>query len=264
MHAKPVVPWMGGKRRLAKHILPLIPAHECYVEPFCGAAAILFMKEPSRVEVINDANGELANLYRVIKHHLAEFVSQFRHALVSRQMFEWHKLERPETLTDIQRASRFFYLQKMAFGGRVHGQTFGTATTAPPRLNLLRLEEDLSQAHLRLSRVFVEHLDWADCMTRYDRAHTVFYLDPPYHETAGYGGDFGRAEYESLVERFGQMKGKAILSINDHPEVRSWFAGHWAQQLGLKYSVGGGHKRSDAKELLITNWQASDAQDRLP
>jgi len=74
----PIIPWIGGKRRLAKTILPLFPEHRCYVEPFAGAAALLFAKEESSVEVLNDINGELINLYRVLKHHLIEFLNQFR------------------------------------------------------------------------------------------------------------------------------------------------------------------------------------------
>ena len=139
---RPLIPWMGGKRRLAPAILPLFPDHSCYVEPFCGAAALFWLKNPSQVEVLNDINGELVNLYRVVQHHLEEFVRQFKWALSSRQIFEWHKVTRPETLTDIQRAARFFYLQKNAFGAKVAGQNFGTSTTTPPKLNLLRLEED--------------------------------------------------------------------------------------------------------------------------
>jgi DNA adenine methylase len=86
--AKPIVPWIGGKRRLAKRILPLYPPHECYVEPFAGGAALFFMKTPSGVEVLNDINGELINLYRVVKHHLEELISQFKWSLISRQMFD--------------------------------------------------------------------------------------------------------------------------------------------------------------------------------
>ena len=128
--ATPIIPWIGGKRRLARHILPLFPAHTCYVEPFCGAAALYFMKAPTEVEVLNDINGELVNLYRVVQHHLEEFVRQFKWALTSRQVFKWLQAQPPESLTDIQRAARFFYLQKNAFGGKVEGQTFGIAATA--------------------------------------------------------------------------------------------------------------------------------------
>ena len=160
VQAVPLVPWVGGKRRLAPHILPLLPAHTCYVEPFAGAAGLFFSKPPSKVEVLNDVNGDLVCLYRVVQHHLDEFTRQFRWALNSRQMYAWLQESRPSTLTDIQRAARFFYLQKLAFGGKVDGQTYGTSTTAPTRLNLLRLEEDLSAAHLRLHQVNIENLDW--------------------------------------------------------------------------------------------------------
>ncbi|WP_026600484.1 DNA adenine methylase [Methylomonas sp. 11b] len=177
--SKPIIPWVGGKRRLAKTILPLFPDHECYVEPFAGGAALFFMKQPSDVEVLNDINGELVNLYRVVKHHLEEFVRQFKWALVSRQIYAWLRESPPETLTDIQRAARFYYLQKLAFGGKVANQTFGTATTSAPRLNLLRIEEELSAAHLRLSRAYIEHVTWDDCIRRYDRPHTLFTLIHP-------------------------------------------------------------------------------------
>lgn len=80
------------------------------------------------------------------------------------------------------------------------GQTFGTATTAPPGLNLIRLEEHLSAAHLRLSSVYVENLPWFKCVERYDRPHTLFYMDPPYWETQGYGVAFPFTEYERMVE----------------------------------------------------------------
>jgi hypothetical protein len=132
---------MGGKRRLADRLIPLFPPHECYVEVFAGGAALYFMKpQPSAVEVLNDINGDLVTLYRVVQNHLEEFVRQFKWALSSRQVFEWQKMTRPETLTDIQRAARFFYLQHHAFAGKVTGQTFGTATTGPA-INLLRIEE---------------------------------------------------------------------------------------------------------------------------
>lgn len=142
----PIIPWMGGKRRLADRLIPLFPPHECYVEVFAGGAALFFMRpQPAPVEVLNDLNGDLVTLYRVVQNHLEEFVRQFKWALSSRQIFEWQKMTRPETLTDIQRAARFFYLQQHAFGGKVTGQTFGTATTGPA-INLLRIEENLSAA----------------------------------------------------------------------------------------------------------------------
>jgi len=250
----PIIPWIGGKRRLAKHILPMFPEHTCYVEPFCGAAAIYFLKEPAKVEVINDINGELVNLYRVVKHHLEEFTRQFKWALTSRQIYKWLQITPEETLTDIQRAARFFYLQKNAFGGKVSGQTFGTATTSGPRLNLLRLEEDLSQAHLRLSQTYIEHLGWEACIAKYDREHTLFYCDPPYWGTEGYGVGFGLDQYTRMAELARAIKGKMIISVNDIPEMRQAFAGLHMESVDITYTVGGGKKGNKTAELVIRNW----------
>ena len=250
--AKPVVPWMGGKRRLAKHILPHFPEHQCYVEAFAGGAALFYMKEPAKTEVLNDLNGDLVNLYRVLQHHLQEFVSQFRWALTSRTMFDWAKMTRTEPLTDIQRAARFYYLQRNAFGARPTGQTFGTAPSAPPKLNLLRIEEELSEAHLRLCRAYIENLDWQDVIAKYDREYTLFYLDPPYWQTNGYGQEFGMEQYQAMAELCREVKGKLLISINDHPDIRTVFRGLKVTPIRTTYTVGKGS--AAARELIIRNW----------
>lgn len=215
---------------------------------------MFFSKSPSKVEVVNDLNGELINLYRVIQHHIDEFVRQFRWALISRQMYRWLQMQPCEPLTDIQRAARFFYLQKMGFGAKVVGQNFGTSAVSPPRLNLLRIEEDLSTAHLRLSRVVIEHLSWDDCVSKYDRPDTLFYLDPPYWQTEGYGLDFPFDQYELLVERMRAIAGKAVMSINKHPDLMPLFEGMTVREVAIDYTVGGANKGRNRTELIITNW----------
>lgn len=254
MTALPIIPWIGGKRRLAKHILPLFPAHQCYVEPFCGAAALFFMKPPAKAEVLNDINGEVINLYRVVQHHLEEFVRQFKWALSSREMFHWLQITPEKTLTDIQRAARFYYLQKLTFGAKVEGRTFGTATTSPPRLNLLRLEEDLSTAHLRLANALIERLDWRECVRRYDRPHTLFYLDPPYWQTTGYGVEFGLDQYQIMAELARTIQGQMIISVNDIPEMREIFKGLPVSTVDIRYTVSSAQSRkSVSRELIICN-----------
>ncbi|PRN07365.1 restriction endonuclease subunit M [Pseudomonas sp. LLC-1] len=253
----PIIPWMGGKRRLADRLIPLFPPHECYVEVFAGGAALFFMRpQPAPVEVLNDLNGDLVTLYRVVQNHLEEFVRQFKWALSSRQIFEWQKMTRPETLTDIQRAARFFYLQQHAFGGKDAGQTFGTATTGPA-INLLRIEENLSVAWQRLAGTYIENLSWLDCAERYDRAHTFFYMDPPYWQTAGYGLDFPFKEYECMADFMRSCKGRVMVSINDHPGIRRAFEGFHFESLNIRYS-NTNQRRGKADvfgELVIMNWK---------
>lgn len=252
----PIIPWMGGKRRLADRLIPLFPPHECYVEVFAGGAALFFLRpQAAPVEVLNDINGDLVSLYRVVQNHVEEFVRQFKWALSSRQLFEWQKITRPETLTDIQRAARFFYLQHHAFGGKVSGQTFGTATTGPAP-NIMRIEENLSAAWQRLAGVYVENLPWLECAERYDRAHTFHYMDPPYWQTAGYGVDFPYENYERMADFMRRCKGKVMVSINDHPDIRRAFDGFHMEQLDIRYSCTNQRQgvAETTGELVIMNW----------
>lgn len=224
------------------------------MEPFCGAAALFFTKEPVKVEVLNDINSDLVALYRCLQHHLDEFVRQFRWALASREMFKWAQITPPQTLTDIQRAARFYYLQRLAFGGKVEGQTFGTASTAPARINLLRFEEDLSEAHLRLNGVHIEHLPWLECARRYDRSHSLIYMDPPYWGTAGYGVDFGLDQYDLMADFMRSMSGMGFVSVNDIPAMRKAFAGLHMKRVEISYTVGGtSAARKPRGELIISN-----------
>lgn len=264
--AKPIIPWIGGKRKLAEHILPLFPAHTNYVEPFCGAAAIFFLKEPSKAEIINDVNGDLVNLYRVVKHHLEELYKQFKWTLASRENWKTLKETPPHVLTDIQRAARFLYLQKLAFGGKVEGQTFGTSATSRPRFNIFTLEQDLADAHFRLASATIENLDWAKTIEKYDRPDALFYCDPPYWETEGYGVLFGFEQYERMAELAKTIKGKMIISINDHSGIREVFKDLKVKEVDYQYTVGGSDRASDCVELIYGNWDFDESrkgQDNL-
>lgn len=143
----------------------------------------------------------------------------------------------------------------MSFGGKVNGRYFGTATTSKPSLNLLRIEEELSQAHLRLARVMVENKHYADILKRYDRRHTFFYLDPPYYNCENdYGkGMFGKPDFENLAEILSSIRGKFLLSLNDTPEVRAIFKSFEILTADTQYSTGN-HAPKNVTELLIKNY----------
>jgi DNA adenine methylase len=251
--AKPLIPWIGGKRRLAKEIIPLFPKHSCYVEPFCGAAAIFFLKEPVEAEVLNDINADLGNLYRVVKYHLQELAAQFRWVLLSRENFDHFMMTRPEVLTDIQRAARFLYLQKLAFGGKVEGRTFGTTTTTRPKLNLATLEADLEDCYHRLQSASIECRPWEKVVEQYDRPHTLFYCDPPYWQVEGYGVEFGFEQYERLAGLARSIQGTMIISINGHPDIRRVFKGLPVKEVRHQYTVGGSGRSGKVSELVYAN-----------
>lgn len=250
--------WLGGKSKLADRIIERFPAHEAYCEVFAGAAWVLFKKPESKVEIINDINSDLVNLYRCVKHHLDELCKQFRWMLVARDEFDRFMATPPDTLTDIQRAARFYYLAKTAFGARIAKPTFGIAATGPSRLNLLRIEEDLSEAHLRLSRVYIENRPYDQIISRFDKPGTLFYIDPPYWGCEDdYGvGVFSQADFERLATQLDGLKGKFILSLNDRPEVREVFANFNIEAINTRYSINP-KKSGPVGEVLITNFKAS-------
>lgn len=247
---------MGGKYLLSKQIVEQIPKHHCYVEPFSGAAWAFFRKQPSEVEVLNDINRDVVTLYRVVQNHLDEFIRYFKWVLPSRDEFNRLLSVDPDTLTDIQRSVRFYYIQKSSFAGRIaNNPTWGTATTRPPRLNLLRIEEDLSAVHLRLSRVYIENLNFDKLIAKYDRPKTFFYLDPPYYGCEDYYGKeiFSRKDFQKLSDQLKAIKGKFLLSLNDVPEIREIFSPFNIETTSTRYSCGSAAPKK-VTELFISNY----------
>lgn len=244
---KSFLSYVGGKSLLANKIIPKIPEHLCYCEVFAGAAWLFFKKDPSEVEIINDINTDLVTLYRIIKHHLDEFIRYFRWIVVAREEFERFKIERPETLTDIQRAVRFYYLLKCGFSSKIVAPTFGVSATRAPRINLLRIEEELSEAHLRLSHAYIENMPYGKLIERFDRPETFFYLDPPYYDFEDYYGKgiFTKDDFQSLAGLLSVVKGKFILSLNDTPEVRGIYKAFRIETVTTSYTMGGGDKKKE-------------------
>ena len=109
--------WVGGKSRLRKYIVPLMPAHTCYVEPFAGAAWVLFGKPPSAIEILNDIDQELINFFRVVREKPEELITSFEWELVARSEFERLAHLDIASLSDVQRAHRFYYLIMAGWGG---------------------------------------------------------------------------------------------------------------------------------------------------
>lgn len=250
-----LAPWIGGKRNLAARLIARIEAipHTCYAEPFVGMGGI-FLRRRRRapVEAINDRGGDVANLFRILQRHPAALAAELRFALASRGDFERLRRTDPSSLTDVQRAARFYQLQYNAFGGRPGG-VFGIAPTVRARFNQARLLPVLRRVHHRLQGVFVEQLDFADFIRRFDRPATLFYLDPPYWGCEDdYGkGLFGRADFARLADALRAIEGRFLLSLNDRPEVRAIFSGFRIERVTTTYQVSG--QKTPAAELVIAN-----------
>jgi DNA adenine methylase len=258
---RPIAPYLGGKKNLARRIWAIIDQddHETYAEPFVGMGGI-FLRRTRRPgsEFINDRGREVYTLFRMLHEHYVAFLDLLRFQITTQANFERLVAVDPETLTDLQRAARFLYLQRLAFGGRVSGRNFGVATGFPARFNLTTLEPDLEALHTRLSRVTVMNLDYAAFIDRLDRPGTLFYLDPPYYGNEGdYGkGLFSRDRFEEMAGQLAGLKGRFLLSLNDHPDVRQIFARFHLTKVQTTYSVGPKKTVDEARrgELIISNW----------
>ncbi|MDE0717157.1 MAG: DNA adenine methylase [Rhodospirillaceae bacterium] len=259
--AEPLAPWLGGKRHLAKRIAARIEAtpHRCYAEPFVGMGGVFLRRRrrPSS-EAISDINGDIANLFRIVREHPDELARQFRWAVASRQDFRRLLETPPEILTNVQRAARFAYLQRLQFAGRTTGTSTNFGPHYPARLRTGQMRRLIEAAHRRLQGVHVECLPWDGFVPRYDKPFTLFYIDPPYwgHE-ADYGrGIFAREDFDLMAELLRNLKRRFILSLNDRPEVRETFAGFEFEAVKTSYSANTRSAKAASKavgELLISN-----------
>ncbi len=254
----PVAPWVGGKHRLANRIIPRLQAipHSCYVEPFIGMGGI-FLRRPWRIksEVINDLSTDVVNLFRVLQRHFNAFMDMLKWQITSREQFLRLRDQDPETLTDLERAARFLYLQRLSFGGKTDHASFGTTTTQSARFDVLKLTSILEDVHERLSGVVIERLPYADLIKRYDRPTTLFYLDPPYWGCEDYYGEgmFARQDFEHMATILSAIKGRFAMSINDTPQIRELFKTSELVPLEVSYSLTPKAAGKKFAELLIMN-----------
>ncbi len=248
--------YVGGKRRIARHVVALIPDHTTYVEPFAGGAQVFFHKPRSRIEVLNDLDGEVVNFLRVCQRHPEELTRLLRLQPASRQIFMWHHDQAPDLLTDIERAARFFYLQKNSWGGHRVRQNFRYCITKPPNYNPETLPEALNAAAERLAQVQIEHLAYEDILNRYDRPTTFFYCDPPYVGVDLYQHNFSDEQFIGLAAKLRSLKGRFLLSINDCPKAREWFADFHRREIAFTYTAVRRPRRFP--ELLFANYSLPD------
>ena len=255
--------WIGGKSRLRRAVLARIPEHHCYIEPFAGAAWILFAKdlERSQVEVINDFNGELANFWRCVRDRHLELIEKLKFRLIIQHDFmrirsKWGDLGRDE----IERAADFFWLIKHSFGGKSGKRaTFGYSAREKHGYDLDLIQLTLQRAYERLQRVYIFNEDFERLIDRFDREDSFFYCDPPYYGCEScYEADF-TGKHERLAERLQKLKGRFLLSYNDCDEIRTLYDG-WCkiESIQTRYSLSNqrlaDQSKSKASEVFIMNY----------
>lgn len=238
----------GGKKLLRKEIISRFPSEiNTYVEVFGGAGWVLFGAEKhADKEIFNDIDGELINLWRCVKYHPEALQKELEWTLNSREMFQ--ECLNHRGITDIQRAARYFLVAKESFGGDL--RSFGCAARG-----LVKATEFLTEVSKRLERVLIENKDYADLMKVYDREGTLFYLDPPYYGAEKYySHPFSAENHLALCNHLDGIKGKFVLSYNDHPYIRELYRDYNIQGVKRQSNLESKHGGKDYMELIITNY----------
>lgn len=252
----PPAAYIGGKKQLAPMLVDLIEEipHETYAEPFVGMGGVFFRRRRApRAEVVNDRSGDVATLFRILQRHYVAFMDMLKWQFTSRRDFDRLLAVDPITLTDLERAARFLYLQRLAFGGKVSGRSFGVSSGMPGRFDVGKLGPMLEEINERMSGVIIENLGYEEFISRYDGPGVLFYLDPPYWGSeSDYGvGAFARADFQRLADILAGLAGRFVLSINDEHEVREAFAAFDQIPVSLTYTIGSGAPKC-VGELVIT------------
>ncbi len=257
--------YLGGKQRLIKTILPLIPKHSRYVEVFGGSAAILLNKPPSAVEVFNDIDAELINLFMTVRDHPKQFARYVQSLPYSRELYErWQRQIKNEGLhgTQLEHAAEFYYLLRSSFFCHVEkGWRFATKTDEASRLyNCIGEVETIAR---RLQSVYIDHLDFRRCIKNWDRPDTFFFLDPPYYGAVPYRKGvpaFTVQDHEDLASLLHHTKGKWLLTYNDHPRVVELYAGdrRIAVSTALNTDKMAANRRLQRQLIILKNSQKEE------
>lgn len=259
---KTPITYYGGKQKLMPIILPLIPEHNLYAEPFCGGAAIFFGKEPSNVEVINDTNSELINFYKVAQNRFVELNQMVNITLHSRRLHADAKVvyDNPHLFDEVKRAWAVWVLSSQGFAGALDG-TFGydklkDTTTKKISNKRNNFTEEIA---IRLQHVNIECTDAIYIIQSRDTSSTFFYVDPPYYNSnCGHYDGYTKEDFELLLKTLAAIKGKFLLSsypsdlLTDYSKANNWNFKVYEQ--GVSVNAKSGYLKKKW-EVLTANYQ---------
>lgn len=252
------ITYYGGKQQMLPHILPLIPKHTIYTESFAGGAAVFWAKEPAKIEVLNDLNGEIVNFYTILQTEFSKFKALVASTLHSREQYQdaLHVYKRPHLFDPIRRAWAFWILTNQGFAAKIG--SWGYDKTRNSKVNKLEfLRENLDEHYLkRIQNTQIENNDACKVILSRDSEETFHYVDPPYiNSNQGHYGGYTEKDFEKLIDTLSQVKGKFLLSSYDDPmlqEAAKTFG--WEQQKISKHLSASTKQGARKVEVLTGNF----------
>lgn len=255
---KTPITWYGGKQRMLKYILPLIPEHVTYTESFFGGGALYFAKEPARCEVINDTNKEAINFYSVIVKDFDKLHAAISSTLHSRSTFDDAKLmnSNPHLFSEVQRAWAFYTLSNQSFASNFSSFGFNIACDRTVKAVEQKKKSFIEDYKTRLQHTTIENDDALKIIARYDSVNTFHYVDPPYFNSdCGHYDGYTEQDFKNLLNTLSLVEGKFLLSsypsslLTEYSEKNGWFT----KQIKKKVSVNNGENKMKT-EVLTANY----------
>nr|WP_017196490.1 DNA adenine methylase [Bartonella birtlesii] len=248
--------WMGGKHHLRKKIIPILNNidHKTYVEPFLGSGVIFLNKRSAKYSVINDLNGEITNLFQCVQNDFDDLARRLEWFVCSRQLFFELASIDPESLTKVERAARFLFLQRCVLFGTKDYVSFGFGRKRPTVFNPDKLLARMRRVRQKLLDTTILNLSWERVVELFDAPDSLFYLDPPYlvKKKCYSSGNFVEDDFVSMAKVLKGIQGKFVLSLNDCDAVREIFRDFDFLEVETIWTSGFAKKPS-RKELLIRN-----------
>ena len=293
------IAWVGGKKALRKLIYTMFPVQfDRYIEVFGGGGWVLFGKPPNlkrKLEVYNDYNSNLANLFYCVKNRTCAFLLELGFLPInSRDEFSMirtflekqepdttflqeeltlaeQKLSPPDyeeiraillenaQMTDVKRAAAFFKLIRYSYGS-------GCTSFGCQPFDVRKCFDAIWQASHRLSETVIENKDFEALIRQYDRESAFFYCDPPYYETEGhYEVVFRKEDHMRLRDTLKACRGKWMVSYNDCDFIRELYDGYYItavtrlNNLAQRYEGG-----CEFPEVIITNYDPKEMERSQP
>lgn len=255
---KTPITYYGGKQRMLKHILPLIPKHELYCEPFCGGAAVFFAKDKSNIEVINDMNRMVINFYTHLQVHFEELQNRIQSTLLSRSCHQdaWVMYNFQHLFSDLELAWAFWVLTQQGIFGKI-SETWGFSAATPKTEKTLnnKRESFLEAYKQRLAVVQIECNDALKVIKSRDRETSFFYIDPPYFNSEmGHYKGYSKQDFTNLLELLSTIKGKFLLSSYPSDVLADFTKQFGWKTVEIEQSVAVSNKGKRKVEVLTMNY----------
>jgi DNA adenine methylase len=257
---KTPITYYGGKQKMLRHILPLIPEHKIYSEAFFGGGAVFWAKDPAKVEFINDINGEVINFYRILKLHYPELKREIDATLHSEfQQKQAREIYRnPNDYDEVKRAWAIYVLSRQSFYS-ILGSTWKCSEERSCASQLQKQKEAFTDSYSRrLEHTSIFCRDALDVIRKTDRENAFHYVDPPYYQAdMGHYGGYTSGDFEELLKILTTLKGKFMLSSYPSDILFEYArrSGWKTIELDLPRAAGGGRK----VEVLTTNYDTNEA-----